>query len=279
MALILLNRCKMYFMKLKKVLSIAALLITSTLLFFACSKNESSSEGKARFQVYLTDDPGEYEHVWIDVKDIKINYSNDTASGWQSLPNVNAGVYDLLKLVNDDDTLLADTELNTGRIEQIRLILGTENYVQLKGQTNKIKLETPSAQQSGLKLNIHQDINSGVLYALLLDFDVAKSIHKTGNGKYMLKPTIRTVMNALGGSIKGYVKPNTFQTLVLAIQGADTPASTYTDNGNYLIKGLGAGSYDLHFLPTDTTYDKQTKNGIGVTVGNVTTVDTVTLVQ
>jgi hypothetical protein len=95
----------------------------------------------------------------------------------------------------------------------------------------------------------------------------------------MLKPTIRTVMNALGGSIKGYIKPTTFQTLVLAIQGADTPASTYTDNGNYLIKGLGAGSYDLHFLPTDTTYDKQAKNGVGVTVGNVTTVDTVTLVQ
>jgi hypothetical protein len=279
MALILLIWSKMYFMKLKKVLSIAALLITSSLLFFACSKNESSSEGKARFQVYLTDDPGEYEAVWIDVKDIKINYSNDTANGWQSLPNVNTGVYDLLKLVNDDDTLLADAELNTGRIEQIRLILGTENYVQLKGQDNKIKLETPSAQQSGLKLNIHQDISSGVLYKLLLDFDVAKSIHKTGNGKYMLKPTIRTVMNAVGGSIKGYVKPNTFQTLVLAIQGADTPASTYTDNGNYMIKGLGAGSYDLHFVPTDTTYDKQTKNGVAVTVGNVTTVDTVTLVQ
>jgi hypothetical protein len=230
-------------------------------------------------QVYLTDAPGDYAAVFIDVKDIKINYSNDTANGWQSLPNVHAGVYDLLKLVNDDDTLLADAELNTGRVEQIRLILGTENYVQLKGQTDKIKLETPSAQQSGLKLNIHQDINSGILYTLLLDFDVAKSIHQTCNGKYMLKPTIRTVMNAVGGSIKGYVKPNTFQTLVLAIQGADTPASTYTDNGSYLIKGLGAGSYDLHFIPTDTAYKKQIKNGVSVTVGNVTTVDTVTLIK
>jgi hypothetical protein len=266
----------MYFMKLAKALSLS--LLATVILFFACSKNESGSSGKARFQVRLTDAPGEYAAVYIDVEDIKINYSNDTANGWQSLPNVHAGEYDLLKLTNDDDTLLADAELNTGRIEQIRLILGTENYVVLKGQTNRIKLETPSAQQSGLKLNIHQDINSGVLYTLLLDFDVAKSIHQTGNGKYMLKPTIRTVLNAVGGSIKGYVKPNNFQTLVLAIQGADTPASTYTNSGNYLIKGLPAGNYDLHFVPTDATYQKQIKPTIGVTVGNVTTVDTVTLI-
>jgi hypothetical protein len=159
------------------------------------------------------------------------------------------------------------------------LILGSENYVQLKDQADKIKLETPSAQQSGLKLNVHQDITNGVLYTLLLDFDVAKSIHQTGNGKYMLKPTIRTVLNAVGGSIKGYVKPNSFQTSVLAIQGSDTVASTYSDNGNYLIKGLGAGSYDLHFIPTDTTYKKQIKPLVGVTTGSVTVVDTITLVQ
>jgi hypothetical protein len=271
----------MYFMKLMKTLPLLLLTtIFSSLLFLACSKNDSSTtKGKAKMQVYLTDGPGDYEAVYIDVQDIRINYSTDPDNGWQSLPNVHAGVYDLLKLTNDDDTLLADAELNTGRVEQIRLILGTENYVQLKGQANKIKLETPSAQQSGLKLNIHQDINSGVLYKLLLDFDVAKSIHQTGNGKYMLKPTIRTILDAIGGSIKGYVRPINFQTSVLAIQGADTIASTYTNSGNYLIKGLGAGTYDLHFIPTDTSYQKQIKPLIGVTVGNTTTVDTVTLVH
>jgi hypothetical protein len=266
----------MYFMKLVKTLFF--LLVTFS--FFACSKKESSGvDGKARLQVFLTDGPGDYQAVYLDVQDIKINYSTDPDKGWQSLPNVQAGIYDLLKLTNDDDTLLADAELNTGRVEQIRLILGSENYVQLKDQADKIKLETPSAQQSGLKLNVHQDITNGVLYTLLLDFDVAKSIHQTGNGKYMLKPTIRTVLNAVGGSIKGYVKPNSFQTSVLAIQGSDTVASTYSDNGNYLIKGLGAGSYDLHFIPTDTTYKKQIKPLVGVTTGSVTVVDTITLVQ
>jgi len=227
-------------------------------------------------QVYLTDDPGDYDAVFIDVQDVRINYSNDTANGWTSLGNVARGSYDLLKLVNDNDTLLADAEINTGRIQQIRLVLGSNNYVIVDGVRHN--LETPSAQQSGLKINIHQDANEGVLYKLLLDFDVAKSVRKTGNNKYMLKPTIRAMLQAVGGSIKGYVLPNSFQTAVLAINGTDTVASTYTDNGAYWIRGLNSGTYTLHFIPTDTTYKKQTKLAI-VTTNAVTTVDTVRLVR
>jgi hypothetical protein len=252
-------------------------LFAFTIFTSSCSKKESSGSGKARMQIFLTDDPAPYEAVIIDVQDIKINYSNDTASGWTSLANVNRGSYDLLKLVNDKDTILADAELNTGKVQQIRLILGPDNFVKVAGQM--IRLETPSAQQSGLKLNIHQDVNEGVLYKLLLDFDAGRSIHKTGNGKYMLKPVIRTTLQAVGGSIKGYVLPNTFLTNVYAIQGVDTIAGTATSNGAYTIKGLNAGTYNLSFVPSDTSYNNQTKTGISVSTNNVTVVDTVRLVQ
>jgi Domain of unknown function (DUF4382) len=255
------------------LLSLCLLTISLT----SCSKKETKSNGKARMQIYLTDDPAPYEAVIIDVQDIKINYSSDTSSGWTSLSNVNRGSYDLLRLVNDKDTLLADAELNTGRVQQIRLILGPDNFVKVAGQM--IRLETPSAQQSGLKLNIHQDVNEGVLYKLLLDFDAGRSIHKTGNGKYMLKPVIRTTLEAVGGSIRGYVLPNTFITHVYAIQGPDTVAGTATLNGAYTIRGLNAGNYTLGFAPTDTSYNQQTKSAISVSVNNVTVVDTVRLVQ
>jgi major membrane immunogen (membrane-anchored lipoprotein) len=47
--------------------------IFSSLLFLACSKNDSSTtKGKAKMQVYLTDGPGDYEAVYIDVQDIWI---------------------------------------------------------------------------------------------------------------------------------------------------------------------------------------------------------------
>jgi hypothetical protein len=130
-----------------------------------------------------------------------------------------------------------------------------------------------------LKLNIHQDVTAGVLYKLLLDFDAARSIVKTGNGKYILKPVIRTTLQSIGGSIKGYVLPNTFNTSVFAIQGTDTVAGTTTVSGAYLIKGLNAGTYTVSFVPGDTTYKSQSKTGINVTNNAVTTVDTVHLVH
>src|SRR5687768_102895 len=132
-ASILLMERQMHFMKLLKTPLISLLtLCVFAISFSSCSKKESgSSNGKARMQIYLTDDPAPYEAVIIDVQDIKINYSSDTASGWTSLSNVNRGSYDLLRLVNDKDTLLADAELNTGRVQQIRLVLGPDNFVKV----------------------------------------------------------------------------------------------------------------------------------------------------
>lgn len=253
------------------------MLTLSATLFFSCSKNESSAEqSKARLEVYLTDDPANYDEVVIDVQDVKINYSNDD-NGWKSLSQVNRGSYDILQLVNDKDTILGKTDLDSGRIEQIRLILGPNNYVKVNGQT--YALETPSAQQSGLKIKLNQDVSAGVLYKLLLDFDASRSIVKTGNGKYILKPVIRATMQTQGGSVKGYVLPDTFNTAVYAIQGTDTIAGTVTSSGSYWIKGLNAGNYSLAFAPSDTAYKSQTKTGVSVTTSTVTTVDTVRLVK
>jgi len=259
-------------MKTQNLLTFAVALCS--LFLFSCSKNDA---GKARLQVALTDGPGNYEVVNIDVKDILINYSNDADKGWASLGGVKGGNYDVLRLANGKDTILADAQINTGRIQQIRLVLGDNNFVVVAGK--RYDLQTPSAQQSGLKLNIHQDANEGILYKLVMDFDASRSIVTTGSGKYSLKPVIRTTLEALGGSIKGYVKPNSFATAVYAVQGTDTLAGTYTVNGAYMLKGLNAGTYTLEFAPSDNTYKKQSKPGINVTVNNVTVVDTVQLVQ
>lgn len=262
-------------MKFRNTLAVMTVFAAVTVLTYSCTKNESSATGgKATFQVFLTDDPGDYEEVRIDVKDILINYSSDSSNGWQSLGNVKTGVYDVLKLVNDKDTMLASADIKAGKIQQIRLVLGNNNFVKIDGVD--YALQTPSAQQSGLKLNIHQDVSEGIVYKLLLDFDASRSIVKTGNNKYILKPVIRTSLQAAGGSIKGFVKPDSVQTAVYAIKGTDT-FGTYTMNGSYMIKALSAGSYNLHFVPNDTAYKSTTKTGITVSNGVVTTVDTVTV--
>ena len=261
------------------VTSAFILTLVSLLVFISCKKN-GTGDGTARLQVFLTDDPGNYQAVYIDVKDVQINVTGDTDDGWQSLQGVNAGVYDLLRLVNDKDTILADAQIPSGKLHQIRLVLGSENYVKLQGTTELIKLETPSAQQSGLKLNVQYEVTDERLYTILLDFDVAKSIVKTGNGKYMLKPTIRAILNAVGGTIKGVVMPKDFQTAVYAVQGVDTIATTFTGStGGYIIKGLPAGSYDVFYRPSSNTYKDSLRTGISVMFNTTTKIDTTFLRQ
>ena len=237
-----------------------------------------AERGQAHFQVFLSDDPGDYEEVLIDVQDIQVNVTGDNDEGWQSLAGINKGVYDLLKLVNGNDTLLVDDSIPPGRLHNLRLILGPENYVKVNG--TMIKLNTPGAQQSGLKLNIQQDITSGILYKIILDFDVAKSIVATGVGSYNLKPVIRTVFESVGGSIKGWVDPWNFKTAVSAIQGPDTIAGTFTgDEGGYIIKGIAQGIYSVYFNPADSVYKDSLISGINVINKEVTIVDTVFLQQ
>lgn len=241
----------------------------------SCSNKDSDE--KAKIEIRLTDDPAAYDAVYIDIKDVQINVSGDDDKGWQSVAGVQRGIINLLDLVNDKDTLLCKAEIPSGKLHQIRLVLGTNNSIVLNGIT--YQLETPSAQQSGLKLNVQQNVSGGILYTMVLDFDAGRSIVTTGSGKYILKPVIRTVLNAVGGSIKGAVTPSTVLTAVYAINGTDT-MTTYTDaTGGYLIKGVPAATYKVQYYPKDLTYKSQEKTGIVVTTGNVTVVDTVRLIK
>ncbi len=253
--------------------------LVSLLIFISCKKN-GTGNGTATLQVYLTDDPGDYQAVYIDVTDVQINVTGDNDNGWISLKGVNAGVYDLLRLVNDEDTILAEAQIPSGRLHQIRLVLGTENYVKIEGTSELIKLETPSAQQSGLKLNVQENITDERMYKIVLDFDVAKSIVKTGSNKYSLKPTIRAILNAVGGTIKGVVMPKEFKTTVYAVQGVDTFATTFTGiNGGYIIKGLPAGNYNVFYRPSNVSYQDSLRTGVSVMFNTTTNIDTTFLRQ
>jgi len=244
--------------------------------FSAFSLFNCESDSKtATLQVWLTDAPGDYEEANIDIREVEIHASEgEQTSGWKSL-DVQSGVYDLLKLTNGLDTLLGSIELPAGRISQIRLKLGSNNTLKINGQT--VALQTPSAQQTGLKLQIHQDLQEGVVYKILLDFDVARSIVPRAHTGYILKPVIRTIVEAQSGSIKGIVSPAESTPAVYAILGTDTVATGYTDSsGKFLLRGLTPGSYKVSFVPNEA-YQPVIAEDIAVTLGNVTDMGTITI--
>ncbi|MFB9863020.1 DUF4382 domain-containing protein [Rufibacter immobilis] len=246
--------------------------------FSSCS-DEADPAGSARMEVRLTDSPGDYDEVNIDIRSVQIHReATDDGTGWTTLEHITPGVYNLLDFANGRDTLLASATLPAGRISQIRLVLGENNTLKLKGEPNRRPLTTPSGQTSGLKLQINADLKSDVTYVVLLDFDAAKSIVPRGNsGQYNLKPVIRTLTQAIAGGIRGNVTPAAAKPGILVISAANDTIGGFTDDaGRFLIKGVPAGIYKVQFSVTEPYQGKELTN-IVVTNDQITELPTVNL--
>jgi hypothetical protein len=237
------------------------------ILVSGCTDTKSDID-KAEIQFFLTDMPGEYQQVNIDLVSIKV-IMNDSLL---ELPTYQ-GVYNLLDFVNGKDTLLVDDEVPAGFISQIRLILGENNTIMRDGVLYDLK--TPSAQQSGLKLNVHYEVLPGESYAYIIDFVVEKSIVETGNGKFILKPVIHVYTESITGSIQGVVSPVEARPYIMAIREKDT-TTTYADtlSGNFMIRGLPEGAYNLEIQPIDGFSDT-TLSDVMVVNGQTTILDSI----
>jgi hypothetical protein len=164
------------------------LILSSTLLLVSCKKE---IENTGAMTVKLTDAPGEYAHVNIDIRAVEIHQAGkeDNDGGWTIL-ETHAGIYDLLALQNNVSLVLADhPAISPDKITQIRLILGDSNSLVLK-DGRVFSLTIPSGGESGLKINTN--ISTSIKYTLdvELDFDAGKSIVKNDVG-YMLKPVLQ----------------------------------------------------------------------------------------
>jgi hypothetical protein len=247
------------------------ILLISPMLLWSCG--DTAASGPAKIQVSLVDSPADYDEVNIEIVDVQVNGSTKAENGWVSLGSAQLGSFDLLKLTNGEEAFLGEVELPAGNLSQIRLILGSENNLVIG--TTTYDLTTPSASQSGLKLNVNSEISSGITYKLIIDFDAAKSIVESGNsGKYILKPVLRAAFEATTGAIAGVVSPLAAEAVVYAIQGSDSMASYPDEAGGFLIRALPAGTYDVVAVPADTAvYTAIGMNDIFVETGLVTTID------
>ena len=88
---------------------IIALLFLSS-FWVGCSNDSKTT----MLEIRLTDAPGDYEAVNIDIQGVEVNAA-DGNTGWISM-DIHKGVYNLLKLANGLDTLLGRIELPTGKI-------------------------------------------------------------------------------------------------------------------------------------------------------------------
>ena len=191
----------------------------------------------------MTDASGPYNAVYIDLQGVEVTGTNNTTV----LLNVNSRMYNLLNFANGKDTLIATGTLDVGTVEQVRLILGSNSTVVVNNVS--YPLSTPSADQTGLKLQVHQTLEAGVAYSILLDFDANQSIVDQGNGTYKLKPVIRTIDVAISGSIRGKIAPLGTLVTVTATSGLVSYSANVSATGDFLFMGLAAGTYSVTVTP------------------------------
>jgi len=248
-------------------------------IFNSCNSDDSNN---AHLIVTLTDSPGDYDAVNVDIKSLEVHRSQgEQQTGWIELGNTNAAVYNLLDLTNGIEVVLADTEFPTGLIAQLRLVLGDNSSVEINGET--IDIEVPSGQESGLKLLINETLLEGITYTFKLDFDAARSVVKGGqSGNYKLKPVIKVITEATSGAIQGVVNPASENVAVYVIQGQDTVGTSYAieNVSDFIIGGLDPGTYSVAFDPGEmplTMFQQLTIDGVEVIIGKITQMDAVEL--
>ena len=166
-------------MKNLKLIFLSLLIFTA---FAGCQTDDSNPT--STLVISMKDAPAAYDEVNVEVIEIEVHHDG---SGWITVP-VTDSIYNLLTLQGNNAAFLANAVIPSGTISQIRLILGTHNSVVIGPDTHQLLLS--SQDETGLKLNIHQNLVGGVTYDLLIDFKAEESIVDEGNGSYRLKPVL-----------------------------------------------------------------------------------------
>lgn len=162
--------------------------LTMLALFFSvsiisCKKN---NPGFGSMTVRMTDAPASYDKVNVELVGLRIHYEQ---TGWVDVPIVQ-GIYNLLDLRNNISVTLANqVQIPVGKINQIRLVLGSNNSLVLNDSIHPLTI--PSGSETGLKLNINEAVVSNQNLDMLIDFDANASVVLEGNGQFLLKPVLK----------------------------------------------------------------------------------------
>jgi hypothetical protein len=234
----------------------------------------TSPRGTGTVRVSLTDAPAAYDSIVLNVREVTVHRDGPDNEGWFTVATPETLV-DLLLLRNGVFTNLGSAMVPSGHYTQMRLILDSGSYIVV--DLVRHDLFVPSGLQTGLKLVGGFDVPDGGLVDVGIDFDAARSVHVTGNGRYMLKPTARVHVLATTGSITGVVSPANPASNVSAVAGADTVASTVSgEAGAFTLALLPAGLYDVH-IDAPGGFRDTTIAGVSVTAGQAHDIGVVTL--
>jgi Domain of unknown function (DUF4382) len=283
------------------MLAAAATMITG------CKKETKTAQTSA-MKFNITDAPGNFDALNIDIQAIKVH---STTSGWITLQS-QLGTINILNYVNGNSVLAAQGDVTAGTIDQVQLVLGSGNSVVVNGTTFALS----ASQLSGLNVNLNGQLQAGGQYNFTFDFDAAQSVNASGSGSFSFTPTVRLLVDSsilsasASGSGSGSISTGTSGsgsgslsagTGTLAVSGSSTgsitgsisPAQvasvcisgpdgssfcTMTNlSGQFTLQAISSGSYSVTITPVLPLVSAHTLSNINVSAGQTTNIGVVTM--
>ena len=241
------------------------LILSSVFTFNSC--NQSGDNSPSTLNISLIDSPGDYDEVNIEIDSVQVKFQDNQ---WVSMKDFKKGIYNVLEYTAGHELFVTSQQIPSTLLTQIRLMLGTDNSIVVKGNT--YKLVTPGGTESGYKIIVNQSLDPGKDVQMVIDFDASSSIRES-SGLYLLRPVIRAYNKSNTGSISGKILP---ENLNISVQVYDNGivASTYAPKGvsDFVVSGLPEGTYKVIFDPgTQSGYQQfTTDQNIEVTKGKDT---------
>jgi hypothetical protein len=284
----------------KFFLGLASAVIAMVLVFSACTK--SGVNGNSSVAVFLTDGPGDFDAVNIDIQKVEVKVDKDEKNKRDENRNrldddkddhlkrkddfgewIDLGfapkVIDVLSLRNGIETQLGTANIDAGTVRKIRITLGTKNSVVKAGVTYDLLLDSQTSNFLYVKLfDDHRERGNRNDVKVWVDFDIASSIVEA-NGKFYLKPVLRPFCNANFGEIEGKVLPLDAKAVVRVSDGAGFNAVALPSReGEFKVRGLNDGTYTVT-VEGLAPYKSQTIRNVVVKKGEDTKIGTITLVK
>jgi len=184
--------------------SILALAIAAACTVSACGDSATGPSGApSSLTVLLKDSP------FSDAKSLLVTFSEVSAhksdGEWTKVPfsgGASSRTCDIKKLADAQD-VLGTGPLTPGHYTMIRLeVTSAALYFEnaATGPACAPTMTTPAGRSANVevpsgmvRLNREFDLTSTTATTMLLDFDGDKSVHETGNGRYMMTPVIGVV--------------------------------------------------------------------------------------
>lgn len=255
---------------------LAGALALAALVTIGCSKNgmnasNSLPPGKSQVSISLMDAPAAYTKVLVDIRSVAIlvdtsttqmddddprqwNFGwfgrgrteRDSSLVWDTL-TVTPGIYDLVRLRNGVDTLLATGTYPSGKLLKIRIELGPRDTV----YTDSVSAHPLNVlgHDGTITINVrreHVQLTGSNTFQVWIDFNINRSIWRV-HDQYFLKPWVITFNDHDCAKIQGRVIPEHAGALVEAIRNTDTLYTIPNEDGFYKFRGVSAGTYDLTF--------------------------------